>query len=80
VETIIETVRKHLMELVEQPHPVMSNMPLCPFAKRARLHNRIRFEVLEFNGKEEVLRLAETMTKDHDVMFVIHPGKLGFKQ
>ena len=42
---IVRELIQYIVDFVEQPHPKLGNLPVCPFARRARLENRIRFEV-----------------------------------
>lgn len=73
---IIDTAIKHIIDFIEKPNPILSNMPICPFAKKARLGGKLRFEVLEFYSANDVLPLILTMTRQHELMQVIHPGTL----
>jgi len=36
-------IKKWLRTFVEKPHPVFAGMPPCPFARQARLQNKIKF-------------------------------------
>jgi hypothetical protein len=80
-DEVIEAMLRWSEEFIEQPHLVVGNLPVCPFAKAARLKKTIRFEVLSFeltdplepNGMilglvGELLRRLELET-----LFVIHP-------
>jgi hypothetical protein len=44
---IVRELTRHIIDFVEQPHPTFGNLPVCPFARKARLENRIEFTVLE---------------------------------
>ncbi len=37
-------IKNWLKTFVEVPHPVFAGMPPCPFARQARLQNKIKFE------------------------------------
>ena len=81
---VIAAVLKWSEEFIEQPHEIFGGLPICPFARAARLKETIRFEVRSFamddpldaNGElmrlvEEFARQAETGTLE--TLFVIHP-------
>ena len=42
---IVRELTQYIIDFVEQPQPKLGNLPVCPFARKARLENRIRFEV-----------------------------------
>jgi len=45
---VVAAVVKWSHEFIEQPHDVFGGLPVCPFAKAARLKDTIRFEVHSF--------------------------------
>lgn len=75
---IVRELVQYIVDFVEQPHPKFGNLPVCPFAKKARLENRIQFEVLELT-REGVLALVPSFTakSELDLMICIHPRKDG---
>jgi hypothetical protein len=68
-------------EFIEQPHRVFGGLPICPFAKAARLRQSIRFEVLCFAAADpfepdgRVMTLIGEFLGDAqlETLFVIHP-------
>ena len=40
-EYVEEKLFKWMKTFVEQPHPLMNNWPVCPFARQARINNNI---------------------------------------
>lgn len=68
-------------DVIEQPHRLFGNLPICPFAKAARLKNAIRFEVLPFDPDDrfasggEIMVLMREFLSDptYETLFVIHP-------
>lgn len=66
---------------IEQPDPVFGGLPVCPFAKAARLKRSMRFEVLGFAATDpfesdgRVMTLIEEFLADQqlETLFVIHP-------
>ncbi len=73
---IIEEFLNHIIKFVEKPQLQFSNLPVCPYAKRARLQNRIRFEVIEMT-KDGIINLIPSFAenKELEVMVCIHPRK-----
>jgi hypothetical protein len=70
-------------DFIEQPNRVVSNLPVCPFAKAARLRRTVRFEVQAFRTDDpleaggDVFRLVEAFIQcpDLETLFVIHPER-----
>lgn len=73
----IEEVLKHLESFVEKPHPSFGGLPVCPFAYKARVEERIKFVVQELD--ERVLDHARWFMaqKEFELMMVIHPTRDG---
>lgn len=73
---IVREFKQHMIDFVEQPHAKLGNLPVCPFARKARLARRIQFEITELT-RERVLILAESFTKNPQlqVMICIDPRK-----
>jgi hypothetical protein len=68
-------------DFIEQSHPIFGGLPICPFAKAARLKQSIRFEVLCFDAADpfepdgRVMTLIGEFLEDGklETLFVIHP-------
>ena len=84
VDDVIDAVVKWSEGFIEQPHEIFGGLPVCPFARAARIKQTIRFEVrpfalddpLEPNG--DILTLVrefveETREGRLETLFVIHP-------
>jgi len=79
---IIESTLRWMTEFVELPHPVFSNLPICPFTKKARLANQILFKIERFSALTEFDRdsaimksIHEFYNSDWEIMIVINPEK-----
>ena len=80
-DDIIATMLRWSENFVERPHAVVGNLPLCPFAKAARLNRTIQWEVRPFasndplNDNSELLTLVRDFSQDStfETLFVIHP-------
>ena len=46
---VIAAVVKWSESFIEQPHEIFGGLPVCPFARAARLKETIRFEVRSFD-------------------------------
>jgi hypothetical protein len=47
-DDVIDAVVKWSEDFVEQPHEIFGGLPVCPFARAARIKQTIRFEVRPF--------------------------------
>ena len=79
---IIESTLRWMTEFVELPHPIFSDLPICPFAKKARLANQILFKIerfsalTEFDGDSSIIKwIHEFYNSDFEIMVVINPEK-----
>ena len=75
---IVREFAQYIIDFVEQPQPKLGNLPVCPFARKARLENRIQFKVLELT-RDGVLALLPLFTAKPElhVMICIDPRKDG---
>jgi hypothetical protein len=75
---IVRELTQYIIDFVEQPHPKLGNLPVCPFARKARLENRIRFEVRALT-RGAILGLAPWFEAEPELHMVIciHPNKDG---
>src|SRR5262249_44697439 len=75
---IVRELTQYIIDFVERPQPKLGNLPVCPFARKARLENRIRFEVHELTRRAvlDLVPLLEAEPELHMVIF-IHPNKEG---
>jgi hypothetical protein len=75
---IVREFTQHILDFVERPHPKLGNLPVCPFARKARLENRIQFEVLELT-REGILGLVPSFEAkpEFDTLICIDPRKDG---
>jgi hypothetical protein len=81
---VIDAVVRWSEEFIEQPHEIFGGLPVCPFARAARLKRTIRFEVREFDLEDpldpdgDLLTLVREFAEESDAgrletLFVIHP-------
>jgi hypothetical protein len=61
---VVAAVVKWSHEFIEQPHDVFGGLPVCPFAKAARLKDTIRFEVHSF-------AMGDPLDTDGDIMVLV---------
>jgi len=82
---IIAAMERWSMGFIEQPNSIVGDLPVCPFAKAARLRGSIRFEVLPFDQADPLepdgalLSLVRELAHDDtlETLFVIHPERHG---
>lgn len=74
---IIKNMITWSMEVVEKPTAAFGGLPICPFAKKARLENKIRWEVLRFEINGDVKNIIDLLNsfnpKVHDIMIIVNP-------
>ncbi|MEG3976776.1 hypothetical protein QT970_19440 [Microcoleus sp. herbarium8] len=79
---IIESTLRWMTEFVELPHPVFSDLPICPFTKKARLANQILFKIerfsalTEFEADSTIMKSIHEFAKsEFEIMLVVNPDK-----
>jgi hypothetical protein len=79
---MIETMIRYLETVLEQPHPVFGGLPICPFSKKARLQNKIFYQVLtlrleQLHVDSQLRRAIASFhaSRQHDVLLVISPDE-----
>jgi hypothetical protein len=81
---VVDAVVRWSEEFIEQPHEILGGLPVCPFARAARLKQTIRFDVRHFalddplDANGDILTLVrefaqETTAGRLETLFVIHP-------
>lgn len=80
--TVIEDMLEHMKSFVEKPKDVFGKFPVCPFAHKARVDNRIQFiekawSDADLLGDSEMLQAMERFSKceSHDLLMFLHPDK-----
>lgn len=85
-QQILVEMLEYISSTLEQPHSVFGGLPICPFARQARLNQQIQFVVYAFSLSEilnsttplsEIIH-AFSQQQDHDVLVVIHPNSQVF--
>ena len=80
-DEIVAAMERWSEEFIEQPHHIVGDLPVCPFAKAARRKKSIRFEVLPFDAGDPFERDGTILTlvrefpqqPEMETLFVIHP-------
>ncbi len=78
---VIHLMVEYMKEFLERPHPVFAYMPICPFARKARLEERILYKVDRFceqadlGSNSPLMRMIEEFRQEesYEVLLVIHP-------
>src|SRR3954465_1732331 len=84
-DAIVQAVQHWSEDFIESPHPIFGGLPVCPFARAARLRGSIRFEVRPFDvhdtlepagGLMALVRdfAREEAAGQRETLFVIHPS------
>ena len=79
-DRVIADMTQYLQDFVEVPHPAFNQLPVCPFARKARLGEAIMFRVCVFNQdglipNSELMHMVTAFTQDEnsEILIVIHP-------
>jgi hypothetical protein len=74
---VIHCMVEYMKEFLEKPHQVFRGLPICPFARKARLENRIFYKVYRFSTvpDDQVVELIKEFCQDerYEVLLVLHP-------
>jgi hypothetical protein len=79
----INLMVEYMKEFLEKPHWVFQGLPVCPFARKARLENRILYKVHRFSPHTDFLPDSPVMRmisefrqeKHYEVLLVVHPDQ-----
>jgi hypothetical protein len=79
---------EYMKEFLEKPHQVFQGLPICPFARKARLENRILYKVHSFsiypdlNPDSPVMEMIRKFCQEdrYEVLLVLHPEKQALTQ
>jgi hypothetical protein len=85
-DRVVAATLKWSEDFIEQPHEIFGGLPVCPFARAARLKETIRFEVRSFamddplDARSDILSLVAEFTEQTrscslETLFVIHPDR-----
>lgn len=81
-QQIIEEMTENAKNVIERPHPVFSGLPVCPFAKKARLQNQLLHVVYPFDvtldpidENRMLAEIAAFRTTQYHMAWFIHPDK-----
>jgi len=74
---------EYMKEFLEKPHWLFPGLPVCPFARKARLENRILYKVHRFSLDADFLpdspavRMISEFRQEkcYEVLLVVHPDK-----
>jgi hypothetical protein len=80
-DDVIREMLQWSEDFIEKPHLMFGDLPVCPFAKAARLKSTIRFEVLPFDLDDPlepegtIISLVLALVRDPtlETLFIIHP-------
>lgn len=71
---------RYLREVIEKPHPAFGGLPVCPFARKARLAGKIHFVVAPLKldlDDPEMWSEIDALTDPESVVTFVHPDKDG---
>lgn len=71
---IMTSITNYIIKFVETSHPTFKNMPVCPFAKKARINNTINYQFVQLNHIETYIDRITQFKKHIDkkeVLFLL---------
>ncbi len=49
MEKIIDEIIDYAINFIEKPNPAFTNLPICPFAKKARIENKLLYKISDLS-------------------------------
>lgn len=70
-------MKAYLVSFVEKPHPAFNNLPVCPFAKKARIDNKLLYVVINLDDVDQALREVAAWEADprYQAIILVDPRK-----
>ena len=73
---IVREFTDYIIAFVEQPRPELGNLPVCPFARKARLTGQMRIEVLDLTLDAITARASGFDDEPRlDFIICVHPRR-----
>jgi D-mannonate dehydratase len=80
--SVIDEMLAHLMMFVEKPSSIFGKFPVCPFAHKARVDNKIQFVEKAFtdadlDSKSDMIETMHKFSKEetYELLMFLHPDK-----
>jgi hypothetical protein len=79
IKSVCDAMLMYIQNSLETPHPLFSGLPICPFARTARLRDRLEFWVYSFQAGDEIdIQVSQKIEMffalhHKDVLLVVHP-------
>jgi hypothetical protein len=67
---IIDNLQKWLIEFVEKPNPLLGNWSPCPFARNARINNKISIQFSEVDELYTIIKSSLSLLDDKEVVVI----------
>ena len=55
MDNIVEEIKNWIINFVEIKTPIFGNMPVCPFAKKERINNKINYVVTDLSDVNNII-------------------------
>lgn len=77
MDSIIKELEQYSQDFVEKPHPQFSNRPVCPFAKWARLKNKIDYFIHDLHDLNNIVSKIQSFSSErsHEIVWLVHPSR-----
>lgn len=74
-ESVLAELAEHSMAFVEKPHPQFHNLPICPFAKKARIEKQIQYEICTLDIHDMLAQIESWRKTDKLSLVLVIPDK-----
>lgn len=72
---VLKRMHDYVVGFVEKSYPAFGNLPVCPFAKKARIEGKIENIVLELNVASAMEQVRRWLESDKIALVLIHPDE-----
>jgi hypothetical protein len=70
-EIVLKEIVNHNIEFVEEPHPQFDNLPVCPFAKKARMDDQIQYETCNLNISDMLTQIEAWRLTGKEILTLV---------
>lgn len=74
-DRIIAEAVAYTRSFVERPNPSFNNLPVCPFAKKARIEGKLKYMVFELTVDRALEEVSKWDPESHTALILLDPRK-----
>lgn len=72
-EDIFAEMTAYNIAFVERPHPAFNDLPVCPFAKKARLEHKLQYEICDLDIHHMLDQIERWRTSGTQTIILVIP-------